>query len=346
MENEINVDFLDDCIFVDKSIVYTTVNVDEFGARGDGITDDTKSFQMAVNSGAGVITATPGKVYVVNGLVIENKKGVIINGQGASIIQSEFDFSFLLKSCSWCTISHFEWVKGIESSICIIVDGGVHNTLEKLRFENVARCIWLRSSTLPDTCRESTIQNIKGGKISEWGIWVGGVGFYGVHDITYDDIYLVGIADKSTPEDKSVGLLFDFSGMAGQGDLKGNHRITNTLTLGFATGIKFDECNEAFVSNCQIDGCFNYGLRIMASVRMLFSNLWSSTIWNGPGIHITSSKDVTITSCYCYNNPDKHVSLVLENESELYIDGTTRFMNGRTIQNGSKLFSPEIKEYL
>ncbi len=316
--------------------------VEDFGAIGDGKTDDTAAFAKAV-ANCNYVMGTPGSTYLVNELVITNKTGFTLDGQGAALVFNRGGYGIIVSSCTWSTFTNWQWLGGVSGSVCLVVDGGNQNTFRNLRFNNVPRCIWLRSSTLADTTRETSLSNIYANGITEWAVWVGGANKYGVHDITYSDFYLTGDANGKTA-DQSVGMLFDFSNMAGQKDLKGNHRISNVLSLGFATGFKFNECNEAFVSNVQIDGCVYYGLHITGSTRMMFSNLWSSTIAKGPSIYIGNrTTETTISNAYCYNNGPSQLSLVVNDNSSLFLDACVRLVNGKQIDSSSKVYAPSIQ---
>lgn len=70
-----------------------SVSVDDFGAKGDGITIDDVPIQAALDSGAKVIKLTHGKTYVVkNGITIPS--GVTLTGYGASIKYIKPDFNY------------------------------------------------------------------------------------------------------------------------------------------------------------------------------------------------------------------------------------------------------------
>ncbi|KAL9647630.1 hypothetical protein ABK040_015121 [Willaertia magna] len=315
--------------------------VESFGAVGDGKTDDTLAFSTAIQN-CKYILGTPGKTYKINNLYVMNKQNITIDGQGSNLIFSSGECGIMIRSCSGSVFCNWNWIQGVSGAPCLIVDGGYQNQFRNIKFDNVPRCIWLRSSTYRDTLRESSLQNIYANAITEWAIWVGGQGLYGVHDVTYSDFFLTGNSSGKLP-DENVGMLLDFAGMNNPQDLKGNHRMINILALGFATGFKFNQCNEAFVSNCQIDGCNYYGLRVMASVRMMFSNLWSSTIVNGPSIDISAkSKNVTISNAYCYNNINVKRSLSVVDESEVYLDGTVRLEQEKHIESNCKVYQPHL----
>ncbi len=56
------------------------INVTDFGAKGDGVTDDTEAIQAAIDSaGNGGVVAIPRGTYMVRGLKIR-KNGILLNG--------------------------------------------------------------------------------------------------------------------------------------------------------------------------------------------------------------------------------------------------------------------------
>ena len=60
------------------------LNVHQFGAYGDGVTDDTAAIQAAIDNSTGrTIEFSNGKRYCVNESLIINKSNTIINGNGA-----------------------------------------------------------------------------------------------------------------------------------------------------------------------------------------------------------------------------------------------------------------------
>jgi hypothetical protein len=62
-----------------------TVSVNDFGATGDGSTDDTTAIQNALDSGALEVVFPAGGTYIVNGGLISNQAGQVIRAYGATI---------------------------------------------------------------------------------------------------------------------------------------------------------------------------------------------------------------------------------------------------------------------
>lgn len=63
------------------------VSVKEFGARGDGVTDDTTSIQNALDSGKGIIYMQEGTYLVSSALVVKSNTKLIGYGVGQTIIK-------------------------------------------------------------------------------------------------------------------------------------------------------------------------------------------------------------------------------------------------------------------
>src|SRR5699024_2117916 len=60
------------------------VSVRDFGAVGDGVTDDTAAIQAALDSGAPVVYAPPGVYAISDPVVVE--EGTHFRGDGATLL--------------------------------------------------------------------------------------------------------------------------------------------------------------------------------------------------------------------------------------------------------------------
>src|SRR5512143_3071021 len=59
------------------------VNVRDWGARGDGVTDDTAAIQKSIDAAtAGQTILFPAGVYSVANLQIKNRSGLVFSGEG------------------------------------------------------------------------------------------------------------------------------------------------------------------------------------------------------------------------------------------------------------------------
>jgi hypothetical protein len=77
-----------DCNVVSPSITSPSVKVDDFGARGDGVTDDTAAIIRAIqslSSGGGTVVFTPGKTYLKRGVVAVTSPGIKLWGYRSTV---------------------------------------------------------------------------------------------------------------------------------------------------------------------------------------------------------------------------------------------------------------------
>ena len=99
----------------DSQLAHIAIDVKSFGAKGDGITDDTQAIQDAINSleNGGVVLIPSGNYYITNSIVIPSN--TVIKGNGKSSV-------LLLNDDISCFITEGVNNKSIGSSEIIIED--------------------------------------------------------------------------------------------------------------------------------------------------------------------------------------------------------------------------------
>ena len=88
------------------------VTVADFGAVGDGATDDSSSIQAAVDAGTGEVVLQAGKVYRISTAIeIENASNFALVGNGSTIkFDDSVGSSVAVGRCLWvdnCTDANF-----------------------------------------------------------------------------------------------------------------------------------------------------------------------------------------------------------------------------------------------
>ena len=81
-----------------QSKMRETVSVEDFGAIGDGVTDDTTSIQTAINSGAKRITSPSGNTYSVSSLTLPSDIELDLNG---STLKARTASNFVLTNSAY-----------------------------------------------------------------------------------------------------------------------------------------------------------------------------------------------------------------------------------------------------
>lgn len=97
---------------ITPSTDYRTVNVKDFGAKGDGVTDDTEAFRAALASVDARSTIEMGKgVYIIENLVID-KDRITLKGESKSVAIKTYGADYGIKvTGSECNLQDFDMVQ-------------------------------------------------------------------------------------------------------------------------------------------------------------------------------------------------------------------------------------------
>jgi len=293
------------------------VSVKDFGAVGDGVTDDTAAIQAAINAveatgKAGVVVVPPGTYKMLSGVVIDASV-ITLDGKGALL-----DFSSL------------------SSGIAITVTGASINYAGNPYF-NGSNCL-----------RGLKVKGPGSGVTGVTGLLMTGSGFLGSNDYAIRDCSIYSFATGVVMGDVAYHLLFDhcsifLCGVAVNGQLFSNagarnvfHRctiynssyafvlqnassgstdVTDCVIAGISTVVFLIDGGHLCVTNCDIEPGASHG----ATYRTLWVTAtalpsYSYINWVGNQVSVKNATNVpiygidgacimTITGGYLYANP-------------------------------------------
>lgn len=148
------------------------VSVDDFGAAGDGVTVDDSAFQAAVNSGAGRISLTAGKTYVIkNGFNIPS--GVTLSGYGAVIhyVKPDFNYNHCIRIGNGTVVASDVVVEGVkiycdaalsrdDTGFGISINKGFNTRVVDVSLDAIASAgIWVTDSVITYINRVTVLNN-------------------------------------------------------------------------------------------------------------------------------------------------------------------------------------------
>lgn len=284
----------------------STVNVETFGAVGDGITDDTAAIQAALDlardSGGGLVQFTPGKTYAVSTfLVVYDYTTIYAYGATIKAIGNSGLLRNFLSSETFSEYdghSHIQVLGGVwDGNAFNGTDGSVTAMTNVIGFVHCADI----------TVRDATIKNVSSSHGVEFNSTDGGrvlnCNFFGYEDNTGDASRQFSEAvqiDISKSGSSSIGA---FDDTPSRNILVDGCTFSDSERCGFfgrAVGSHTLVTGKAYygiqVVNCRIDGTLQEGIRGYGWRRaVVANNVLNSTgysgIWMGTSNPSTTDVD-------------------------------------------------------
>jgi parallel beta-helix repeat protein len=115
-----------------------SVSVKDFGAVGDGVTDDTAAFQAALNVGGTVVVPKPSVEYLISGQLLVTQSGTTLHGLGMPTIRVATGANNMLKvKASFFTLENFRLYAGSPLSAAVIMIDTANHALTNIRVSNI-----------------------------------------------------------------------------------------------------------------------------------------------------------------------------------------------------------------
>ena len=320
----------------------TFINVKDFGSKGDGITDDTISFQNAINNLSENSTLEiPEGNYIITDQLIVNKQKIRIQGKGTIVLDNKTsngnmaifcisdsrdiyisDLSLKTKSFqAGCAISILNKCSDITidkvninsfKNVGIISPLEYNNTNVKILNSSILKCKFgIAGGANGFVISNNYINNLwyESDEYKDAGKWVEGVPYY-------DGIIISGenfvISNNIIEGNGQSGI---YTGDAKGGTIS-NNTIKNNYNCGLDLGIvgEYNEPNN-YISNISFTGNYVYGNRHHQ-------------------INITGVKNSVFTGNYVYNESNIAYPVIFTNSSSGNLVSNNILIDKRTDSNG------------
>jgi hypothetical protein len=253
-----------------------TVSVKDFGAVGDGVTDDTAAIQAAIDSGAKEVVFPAGS-YVVDGLVGASDQ--VLNGQGAATL--------LAKTGALATYILFNYTSKVNYHVKGFVFDGVNLAASNLK-----------TSVYNNLCTNAKYTDNIWKNFNGIGIFFGNSSYVNVDRNVFDNIGVYNFV-TSDPADRKQAIAFMTCSYCTAND--NLFKLVGLDCISYATNCEYVEACRNITED-------NYASAIYVSLTNQFvitdniSNAKNvSGVMSGNGIDVVNSKNGTISNNVCTN---------------------------------------------
>jgi len=298
------------------------VYVKDFGAKGDGKTDDTNSIQRAISASNGLVIFDNKKYLVSSTIAI--KSNIKMSGNDAEIIippKSGFHV-FLINDAKNIDLSDFRFTGNRDSY--------AHNEIDKFRFYYtfyIKQAEGLRFNNLSfeeqaTTCMQMIdVKEIEIENCSFKNIGLSNVGWT-KKIYSYDAIFIGG-------EQKSCNIKIRNSTFSRIGQFKNKKRYTNDGDGIQILNLNSGNTENIFIEGCLFEECSSRGIKIQTGKNVNISKCNFNYCGSGIGMPMTK----TIEQISIHNNNFTNTRLVLAVNSGASINADRIEVYNNSVQN-------------
>ena len=258
-----------------------TVSVKDYGAIGDGVTDDTAAFTAALAAGQVVIVPFTSPGYILNNVVINGGQTLEANGV---TLKASVGASCILRMTGFRPILHDAYFEDSASRIpntfttnaALIVKDAIYPTVSNTYFVNVG-CGMLVTASLTTSAQttKGTFENLRFDTVRNRGIYVGP----NVNTCTFTNIriYVGSLPSGGLQTTRKNCIGFQ---IASTGSLlaSGGHIMTDIDVEQADTGFQFTDVQLSVLNNCFADTLAGTGVQFTGACdRIKVSNLLAGT---------------------------------------------------------------------
>jgi hypothetical protein len=263
-------------------------NVDEFGAVGDGVADDSAAFNRALTT-AHAVSVTGGKIYKIKDVTVDTHR--ILDGRGA-VFRAAPGASFVFKLTGFAPTLENVYVTDDDhhvsaASALVLIDDATYPVFRQSKIVNSNTAIRIRASSgrAGGITSKGTIESIRIDAVDSAAVFVE---TDVAHMIYRDIIIYTGYGLHGGPKPAVTGVIVDSRNYGPAGTI-GGHYFDHVHVLECETGFDLRAMQLSYFSHCIADGLKGTGYQIVLGCqRLWFGQCFAGTCDKGVGIYNAS----------------------------------------------------------
>ena len=315
-----------------KQKLQEIISVKDFGAVGDGVTDDTAAIQAAIDAvasgGSGALSFEQGESYIVTDKLTVFNREIIFEGNNCRItLNANADYLFYVEGVR-CVFKDFRFSKsaGVTATGAFLIKNSLNHKFHNLGTSNSA---WPRVFHM---------QNAKECHFSEIRVDNDVSGKTG-------DIFYMDYSVNNTFSDSMLGYCDNVFRFTTATEPSSGYRsegitVVNLITVYANIVFKGDFVTAVHAVSCIFDFCETGFSSLTNGHDFSVSNSWIAMVDGSTGIAVAVTNNFTktrITDCFFVGNGSAPTATFIScNQPELHVAGNTiDNLNGGTVTDAT-----------